>query len=177
EDVTVNLRTIPAIPLRMVGDDAPPLLEVRGEVYMPLSGFNEMNERFVAEGKKIAPNPRNAAAGSLRQLNSEITAQRPLSIWVYGSGHSRGLVVATQWELLQWLRDHGFRTNPHAERLETIAEVARRCAEWERKRIELDYEIDGIVIKVDSLAQQRALGALHDRPRWARAYKWAAMTA
>jgi DNA ligase (NAD+) len=177
EDVTPNLRTISAIPLRLRGDDAPPTLEVRGEVYMPLSGFNAFNERLVAEGKKTAPNPRNAAAGSLRQKNSQITAERPLSIWVYGAGYTEGVEFRTQWELLEWLREHGFRTNPHAERLETIEEVAQRCAEWERSRIELDYEIDGIVIKVDSLAHQRELGALHDRPRWARAYKWAPMTA
>ncbi|HEU6444526.1 MAG TPA: NAD-dependent DNA ligase LigA [Gaiellaceae bacterium] len=177
EDVTPNLRTISAIPLRLRGDDAPPTLEVRGEVYMPLSGFNAFNERLVAEGKKTAPNPRNAAAGSLRQKNSQITAERPLSIWVYGAGHTEGVDFQSQWELLEWLREHGFRTNPHADRLETIEEVAQRCAEWERRRIELDYEIDGIVIKVDSLAHQRELGALHDRPRWARAYKWAPMTA
>ena len=177
EEVTPNLRTIPSIPLRLRGDDPPPLLEVRGEVYMPLSGFNAFNERLVAEGKKTAPNPRNAAAGSLRQKNSQITAERPLSIWVYGAGHTEGVSVESQWELLESLRGWGFRTNPHAERLETIEEVARRCADWERRRIELDYEIDGIVIKVDSLEHQRALGALHDRPRWARAFKWAPMTA
>ncbi|HET9323675.1 MAG TPA: NAD-dependent DNA ligase LigA [Gaiellaceae bacterium] len=177
EEVTPNLRTIPSIPLRLRGDDSPPLLEVRGEVYMPLSGFNAFNERLVAEGKKTAPNPRNAAAGSLRQKNSQITAERPLSIWVYGAGHTEGVSVESQWELLESLREWGFRTNPHAERLDTIEEVARRCADWERRRIELDYEIDGIVIKVDSLEHQRALGALHDRPRWARAYKWAPMTA
>jgi DNA ligase (NAD+) len=177
EDVTPNLRTIPSIPLRILADDPPPVLEVRGEVYMPLSGFNAFNQRLVAEGKKTAPNPRNAAAGSLRQKNSQITAERPLSIWVYGSGYSEGLHATTQWELLEWLREHGFRTNPHAERLETIEEVAARSAEWERKRIELDYEIDGIVIKLDSFEHQRVLGALHDRPRWARAYKWAPMTA
>jgi DNA ligase (NAD+) len=177
EEVTPNLRTIPSIPLRLRGDDPPPLLEVRGEVYMPLSGFNAFNERLVAEGKKTAPNPRNAAAGSLRQKNSQITAERPLSIWVYGAGHTEGVSVESQWELLESLREWGFRTNPHAERLETIEEVARRCADWERRRIELDYEIDGIVIKVDSLEHQRALGALHDRPRWARAFKWAPMTA
>ncbi len=177
EDVTTNLRTIPSIPLRIMADDPPAVLEVRGEVYMPLSGFNAFNERLIAEGKKTAPNPRNAAAGSLRQKNSQITAERPLSIWVYGVGHSEGLEAETQWELLQWLREHGFRTNPHAERLDSIEAVAKRCAEWERKRIELDYEIDGIVIKVDSFEHQRALGALHDRPRWARAFKWAPMTA
>jgi DNA ligase (NAD+) len=177
EDVTPNLRTIPSIPLRIRGDDPPAVLEVRGEVYMPLSGFNAFNERLVAEGKKTAPNPRNASAGSLRQKNSQITAERPLSIWVYGAGHREGVEFESQWELLEWLRERGFRTNPHAERLETVEDVAARCADWERKRIELDYEIDGIVIKVDSLEQQRALGALHGRPRWARAYKWAPMTA
>jgi DNA ligase (NAD+) len=177
EDVTPNLRTIPSIPLRILGDDPPPVLEVRGEVYMPLSGFNAFNERLVAEGKKTAPNPRNAAAGSLRQKNSQITSERPLSIWVYGSGYSEGLDLQSQSEVLDWLRERGFRTNPHAERVASIEEVAARCAEWERKRIELDYEIDGIVIKVDSLEHQRVLGSLHDRPRWARAYKWAPMTA
>jgi DNA ligase (NAD+) len=177
EDVTPNLRTIPSIPLRLRGDDHPPVLEVRGEVYMPLSGFNAFNERLIAEGKKTAPNPRNAAAGSVRQKNSQITAERPLAIWVYGAGSADGLEVESQWELLERLRELGFRTNPHAERLETVEEVARRCTEWERKRIELDYEIDGIVIKLDSLAHQRVVGALHDRPRWARAYKWAPMTA
>ncbi len=179
EDVTPNLRTIKAISMRMqrADGDVPSLLEVRGEVYLPLSGFNELNERLVAEGKKPTPNPRNAAAGSLRQKDSAITAQRPLSIWIHGLGVREGLSVAGHWEALQWLREHGFRTNPYAERHESIGSVAQACKEWERKRIELDYEIDGIVIKVDSFDQQRRLGALHGRPRWARAYKWAPMTA
>jgi DNA ligase (NAD+) len=179
EDVTPNLRTIKAIPLAMrVTDESPPAtLEVRGEVYMPLSSFNHLNERLTAEGKKTAPNPRNAAAGSLRQLNPNITADRELSIWVYGIGHSEGLDLDTHWHTLDWLREHGFRTNPFAERLESIDDVASACREWERRRAELDYEIDGIVIKVDSLEQQRVLGALHERPRWARAFKWAPMTA
>jgi DNA ligase (NAD+) len=177
EDVTPNLRTIKAIPLAMRGDNAPPRLEVRGEVYMPLSGFRAFNERLAAEGKNPAPNPRNAAAGSLRQKDSSITAQRPLSIWVYGTGLRDGDGPATHWETLQWLSEHGFRTNPFAERVETVEDVAARCREWERRRVELDYEIDGIVIKVDSFDQQRRLGALHERPRWARAFKWAPMTA
>jgi DNA ligase (NAD+) len=177
EDVTVNLKTIEAIPLRMRGDDAPAVLEVRGEVYLPLSGFRELNERIAELGQKLAPNPRNAAAGSLRQKDSSITASRPLSIWVYGLGAHEGLQLASHWEELEWLREHGFRTNPFAERLESIEEVAKRCRDWERRRAELDYEIDGIVIKVDSLEQQAILGALHSRPRWARAFKWAPMTA
>src|SRR5438874_4164027 len=177
EDVTVNLRTIPSIPLRMHGDDAPSVVEARGEVYMPLSGFRELNERIAELGQKLAPNPRNAAAGSLRQKDSSITASRPLAIWAYGLGLAEGLALETHWDELEWLREHGFRTNPFAERLETIEEVAKRCTDWERRRAELDYEIDGIVIKVDSLEQQRILGALHSRPRWARAFKWAPMTA
>jgi DNA ligase (NAD+) len=177
EDVTVNLRTINAIPLRMLDDDTPQLIEVRGEVYMPLSGFNALNERLVAEDKKPTPNPRNAAAGSLRQKDSSITASRPLSFWAYGIGAHEGVEPRSHWETLQWLKGHGFPINPFAERHESIDAVAEACKEWERKRAELDYEIDGIVIKVDDYGQQRRLGALHSRPRWARAFKWAPMTA
>ena len=177
EDVTVNLRTIPTLPLRLLGSASPKLVEVRGEVYMPLSGFRELNERLVADGKKPTPNPRNAAAGSLRQKNSAITAERPLSIWAYGVGARDGLELTSHWQTLEWLREHGFPTNPFAERLDSIEAVAAACRAWEKRRAELDYEIDGIVIKVDDLAQQRVLGALHSRPRWARAFKWAPMTA
>jgi len=177
EDVTVNLRTIPTIPLRMLGDGAPSVLEVRGEVYMPLSGFRELNERLAGTKQKVAPNPRNAAAGSLRQKDSSITASRPLAVWVYGVGATQGIAHGSQWETLQWLREHGFRTNPFAERHESLEAVAEACRTWETRRVELDYEIDGIVVKVDSLDQQRRLGALHGRPRWARAFKWAPMTA
>jgi DNA ligase (NAD+) len=177
EDVTVNLRTIPSIPLRLLGDVAPALVEVRGEVYMPLSGFRALNERLAGTGKKIAPNPRNAAAGSLRQKDSSITADRPLSVWAYGIGARDGVDVGSHWETLKWLEAHGFPINPFAQRLESIEQVAAACRDWERKRAELDYEIDGIVIKVDDLGQQERLGALHSRPRWARAFKWAPMTA
>jgi len=180
EDVTVNLKTIKAISMRMQleeGESPPPLLEARGEVYLPLSGFNELNERLIAEGKKPTPNPRNAAAGSLRQKDSKITAERPLAIWIHGLGRREGLPAEGHWESLQWLREHGFRTNPYAELHDSIDSVAKACREWEKRRIDLDYEIDGLVIKVDSFAQQERLGALHQRPRWARAYKWAPMTA
>ncbi len=177
EDVTVNLRTIPSVPLKMRGEGLPAVAEVRGEVYLPLSGFRELNERIAELGQKLAPNPRNAAAGSLRQKDSSITASRPLAVWVYGMGAREGVELASHWDELEWLREHGFRTNPFAERLESIEEVAKRCADWERRRTELDYEIDGIVIKVDSLEQQAVLGALHSRARWARAFKWAPMTA
>jgi DNA ligase (NAD+) len=180
EDVTVNLKTIKAISMRMQledGETPPALLEARGEVYLPLSGFNALNERLVKEGKKPTPNPRNAAAGSLRQKDSKITAERPLSIWIHGLGRREGLPAEGHWDSLQWLREHGFRTNPYAEVHDSIGSVAKACRDWEKRRIELDYEIDGLVIKVDSFAQQERLGALHQRPRWARAYKWAPMTA
>jgi DNA ligase (NAD+) len=180
EDVTANLRTIKAISRRMLlpdGERPPKMLEVRGEVYMPISGFNAFNDRLAAEGKKLAPNPRNAAAGSVRQKNPAITAERPLSIWIHGMGHTEGLPADGHWDALRWLRERGFRTNPLAERHESIDSVTKACREWDTRRVELDYEIDGLVIKVDSFAQQRRLGKLHERPRWARAYKWAPMTA
>jgi DNA ligase (NAD+) len=177
EDVTPNLRTIKAIPLQMRGGGFPAVLEVRGEVYMPLGGFRAANEALAAEGKATWPNPRNAAAGSLRQKDSSITASRPLSLWAYGIGHREGLDLATHWETLEWLKARGFPINPFAQRVETIEDVAAIVREWELRRTELDYEIDGIVIKVDDYDQQRRLGALHQRPRWARAFKWAPMTA
>ena len=164
EDVTPNLRTVQSVPLRLrdAEDAAPSVLEVRGEVYTPLSTFRRINERFAEEGKKIAPNPRNFAAGSLRQLNPRNHGRASAVDLGLRIGRSRGVRAATrQWEILEWLRAHGFRTNPYAERHESLGVGARACAEWEGRRAELDYEIDGIVIKVDSLDQQRRLGALH----------------
>jgi DNA ligase (NAD+) len=177
EDVTVNLRTIEAIPLRMLGSTPPTRAEVRGEIYFPLAGFARFNEAQLAADKKPAPNARNAAAGSLRQLNPAVTAERPLSIFVYGVGVLEGAELGSQWEALEWLRGRGFRTNPDAQRLDSIADVADACVEWESRRAGLAYEIDGIVIKVDSFDQQRSLGSLHGRPRFARAFKWAPTSA
>ena len=180
EDVTANLRTLESVPLRMLVPDAeqaPAVLEVRGEIYFPLQGFERFNEAQIAAGRKPAPNARNAAAGSLRQLNPAVTAERPLSTYIYGVGVHGGSAPGTQWETLHWLRERGFRTNPHVERVDSIEEVADACAAWEARRAELDYEIDGIVIKVDSFAQQEILGSLHERPRFARAYKWAPTSA
>jgi len=173
--VTANLRTIDAIPLRMLvpdGSETPELLEVRGEIYFPLEGFERFNEAQIDAGKKPAPNARNAAAGSLRQLNPAVTAERPLSIFAYGIGVLRGPGPRTQWGALAWLRERGFRTNPHAERFESIDEVAVACEAWEARRDDLGYEIDGIVVKVDDLALQRALGVVGREPRWAVAFKF-----
>ncbi len=178
EDVTANLRTIKAIPLRMRAESpAPARVEVRGEIFFPLDGFARFNEGQIAAGRKPAPNARNAAAGSLRQLNPSVTADRPLSIFVYGIGVLEGDELATQWETLQWLQERGFRTNPAAERMESIDAVAEACIGWESRRADLGYEIDGIVVKVDSFDQQRRLGSLHGRPRFARAFKWAPTSA
>ena len=180
EDVTSNLRTIAAIPLRMLASDGgsvPARVEVRGEIYFPLAGFERFNDAQIAAERKPAPNARNAAAGSLRQLNPAVTAERPLSIFVYGVGVLEGLELATQWEALAGLRALGFRTNPDAVRLTSIGEVADACAAWETRRADLGYEIDGIVVKVDAFEQQRRLGSLHGRPRFARAYKWAPTSA
>ncbi len=173
EDVTPNLRTIKAIPLRLRldGDPPPALVEARGEIYFPLSAFQRLNERLAAEEKKLAPNPRNASAGSLRQKDPSVTASRDLSVWIYGLG-SADVEFDSHFESLEWLRERGFRTNPFTERHESLEGVLKVCEEWEQRRRELDYEIDGIVIKLDSLDQQRRLGALHGRPRWARAFKW-----
>jgi DNA ligase (NAD+) len=150
---------------------------VRGEVYLPLSGFRELNERIAELGQKLAPNPRNAAAGSLVRRTRRSPPRGRSRSGSTGSVRPRVCELSSHWEELEWLREHGFRTNPFAERLESIEEVASACREWERRRADLDYEIDGIVIKVDSLEQQAILGALHSRPRWSRAFKWAPMTA
>lgn len=182
EDVTANLRTIHSIPLRMRmvdGERPPARLEVRGEVYMPLSGLRAFNQQRVQQGLAPASNPRNAAAGSLRQKDSTVTAQRPLAIWVYGIGerHDDDTKLTTHWAMLAWLRERGFTTNPHVERLASIDSVVQRCRQWETRRTTLDYDIDGMVIKIDSFAQQAHLGMLSGRPRWARAFKWAPTTA
>src|SRR5206468_9265 len=125
-------RTCPSIPLRMPGDAGAGTVEVRGEVYMPLSGFRELNERLVADEKKPTPNPRNAAAGSLRQKNPAITASRPLSVWAYGVGAHDGVELASHSETLAWLKAHGFPINPFAERVESVDAVAKACVAWER---------------------------------------------
>jgi DNA ligase (NAD+) len=175
EDVTQNLRTIGAIPLRV--ENAPPLLEVRGEVYLPLAAFAALNERRAEAGEPTFANPRNSAAGSLRQLDPELTASRPLSMWCYGIGATEGLEFERQHEVLDWLRDHGFRVAPGVETHEDIDAVARACLDWEERRDGLDYEIDGAVVKVDDLELQRSLGVVGREPRGAIAWKFSAMTA
>jgi DNA ligase (NAD+) len=175
EDVTQNLRTIKAIPLRI--DKAPKLVEVRGEVYLARSAFAELNEARTAAGEPAFANPRNAAAGSLRQLDPGITQSRPLSIWCYGTGAQRGLDLRTHVEELDWLRARGFKVNDETAVHESADEVAARCEWWEGRREELDFEIDGAVIKVDQRTLWRELGVAGREPRWAVAWKFPPITA
>jgi DNA ligase (NAD+) len=175
EDVTTNLRTIGAIPLRI--DDAPPLLEVRGEAYMPLAAFAKLNEERAAAGEPTYANPRNTAAGSIRQLDPKLTASRPLSIWCYSIGALEGLSFDTHSESLTWLRGHGFRVSRDVGVHDTVDEVVAACRAWEDRRDRLDFEIDGVVVKVDDLDLQRQLGVVGREPRGAIAWKFAPTTA
>jgi DNA ligase (NAD+) len=175
EDVTQNLKTIRAIPLTI--EDAPELVEVRGEVYMSRSAFAELNEARSAAGEPAFANPRNAAAGAIRQLDPEITASRPLSIWCYGIGAQEGVYLRTHAGELDWLRDRGFKVSGETEVHETADEVAARCEWWEGRREELDFEIDGVVIKIDQRTLWRELGVAGREPRWAVAWKFPPITA
>ena len=175
EDVTQNLRTVGDIPLRI--EDAPPLVEVRGEVYLPLADFARLNEQQAAAGQKTFANPRNAAAGSLRQLNPEVTRSRPLSIWCYGLGASQGLDHDRHSESLAWLREHGFKVNEDVDLHDDIDSVVETARRWEQRREGLDYEIDGVVVKIDEYDVQEALGVVGREPRWAIAFKFAPTTA
>jgi DNA ligase (NAD+) len=175
EDVTHNLRTIGAIPLHI--DDAPPLVEVRGEVYMSLKDFTALNERRAEAGESTFMNPRNSAAGTIRQLDPADAAKRPLSIWCYQIGVTEGLSFTAHSQALQWLRDHGFRVNDGIKLLGSEDEVVAQCLEWERRRGELDFEIDGVVVKVDDLELHRRLGSVGRDPRWAVAWKFPPTTA
>jgi DNA ligase (NAD+) len=175
EDVTRNLRTIGAVPLRI--DDAPPLVEVRGEVYLPIADFKALNERRAEAGEPTFANPRNSAAGSIRQLDPGLAAERPLSIWCYGTGARRGLEFETHSEEIEWLRERGFKVNPDTAHHPGVESAVKRCHWWEERRDELDYEIDGVVVKVDERALWRELGVVGREPRWAIAWKFAPTTA
>jgi DNA ligase (NAD+) len=178
EDVTHNLRTIGAIPLRFSSHPpAPALVEVRGEVYMSLKDFTALNERRAEAGESTFMNPRNSAAGTIRQLDPADAAKRPLSIWCYQVGVSEGLSFTAHSQALEWLREHGFRVNGGIRLLGDEDEVVAQCLEWERRRGELDFEIDGVVVKVDDLELQRRLGAVGRDPRWAVAWKFPPTTA
>lgn len=178
EDVTANMRAVKDVPLRLRPDalsalkDNTAAVELRGEVYLPKSSFEALNEAALAHGKQAFANPRNAAAGSLRQKDASITAGRDLSTFIYAVADERSLSVSGQGELLQWLREAGFHVNPDVKLCETAAEVHAFCEQAILRRESLPYEIDGVVVKVDSFSQQEAMGYTARAPRWAIAFKF-----
>ena len=173
EVVTANLRTVSSIPLRLAGDAVPALVEVRGEVYMPIAGWERLNDEQGQRGLKQFANPRNAAAGSLRQLDSSITRSRPLSFFAYQIGYMQGgPAIERHVEALDCLRSWGFVVNEHASLTNDPEEIVKYALNWQSHRADLPYEIDGVVVKVNSLIQQQRLGIVSRDPRWARAYKF-----
>lgn len=174
ENITQNLRTIKTIPLQLIRKEipVPERLEVRGEVIMQVQKFKELNRRREEMGEPLFANPRNAAAGSVRQLDSKVTASRPLEIYCYGIGEVVGRTFKTHWEILQTLSKWGLRTNPHIQKCRNIDEVLEYYHEMSEKRESLPYEIDGIVIKVNRLDLQARLGEIARSPRWALAFKF-----
>ena len=176
EDVTANVRTIRSIPLKLrpVNGIVPALLEVRGEVFMPRKSFQRLNEEKEENGEAPFANPRNAAAGSLRQMDPQVTADRELDAFLYGHGACEGLAWQAHSEFLNYLKEAGFKVNPLYRLCAAMDEVIARCEEWDTLRHELPYETDGLVVKVDSLAAQQQLGSTAKDPRWAMAYKFPA---
>ena len=178
EDVTVNMRTVRDVPLRLREEglaglvDAAGAVELRGEVYMPKRSFEALNAAAEAEGKAGFANPRNAAAGSLRQKDAKITAMRDLSTFIYATADARTLAANSQWELLQWLREAGFHVNPDVRLCETPEQVKAFCRECLERRDALPYDIDGVVVKVNDFALQDDMGYTARAPRWAIAYKF-----
>jgi len=177
DDVTVNLKTIKSLPLKLnfkKGASMPELFEARGEVYLPAKVFLEINEEKEALGEELFANPRNAAAGSLKLLDSSLVAKRHLDLWIYGVGYIKGSEFKTQSEALNFLKDSGLRVNPNIKKCGSIEEVIEYCNAWQDKRHGLEYDIDGMVIKVDSFSYQEALGQTSKSPRWMIAYKFPA---
>jgi DNA ligase (NAD+) len=173
EDITSNIRTIRSVPLTLE-KDAPTVLEARGEVFLSRSAFNRINDERADQGQPLFANPRNAAAGSVRQLDSRITARRPLDFIAYSVGLWDGgpALPRTHWELLDQLRAFGFKTNPRNDRCRGIDEVIARCQAWEHQREQLEYEIDGVVVKINDRALHEELGSVGREPRWAIAFKF-----
>ncbi|MBI3182439.1 MAG: NAD-dependent DNA ligase LigA [Myxococcales bacterium] len=172
EELTANVRTIRAVPMRLRVPKPPELLEVRGEVYLPVKAFERLNQELASRGQRVFANPRNAAAGSLRQKDPSVTAARPLRLWCYGIGVAKGLRFGRHSEALDYLREAGLPVNPATEKHRTLSEVYGYCERWQRLRHSVDYEIDGAVVKVDQFGLQEELGATSRAPRWALAYKF-----
>ncbi|MBA2681691.1 MAG: NAD-dependent DNA ligase LigA [Ktedonobacteraceae bacterium] len=170
EDWTANVRTLHSIPHKLRGDAIPSKVEVRGEIYMPIKSFEQLNEEMSAS--RIFANPRNAAAGSLRQKDPRNTATRNLNFFGYQIGYIQGMQITSHWEALQLIRDWGFPVNPHIQLAQNLDEVLAYCNKWEKERFNLPYEIDGVVIKINDLAHQEELGTVARDPRWAIAFKY-----
>ncbi|MBI4707012.1 MAG: NAD-dependent DNA ligase LigA [Candidatus Omnitrophica bacterium] len=177
EDVTANIKTIRAIPLVLFGNDLPGLMEIRGEVYMEHNDFALLNKEREASGDVLFANPRNAASGSLKLLDTSIVSGRRLNFFAHSLGELKGMEIKTQWEFLDKLKKWGMRVNPNAKLCSGFKEVIDYCNQWQEKRQKLSYDIDGIVIKVNSLSQQKRLGFTLKSPRWAVAYKFPARQA
>jgi DNA ligase (NAD+) len=172
EDITANVRTVDGVPHRLAIDDPPNVVEIRGEMYLPVKAFEALNERLQEAGQKAFANPRNSAAGSLRQKDPKVTASRPLRLWVHSFGAAEGISFDSHHAFLAWAEDAGLPVPPTTERKTSIDEVDAFLRHWESQRHSVDWEIDGAVIKVDSAEQQRELGATSHAPRWAIAYKF-----
>lgn len=172
EDVTANVRTLRGIPVRLLDSDPPQVLEVRGEVYLPIKPFEQLNEELVARDKSPFANPRNAAAGTLRQKDPGVTASRPLTYWAHGVGIAKGRRFLSHSDVLAYLREAGLRVAPTTEMAKDLDEVWEYIDRWRAKRDTVEHEIDGVVVKVDSLQQQEELGFTAKAPRWAIAFKY-----
>jgi len=172
EDITANVRTVEGVPHRLALDDPPSVVEIRGEMYLPVKAFEALNERLQEAGQKAFANPRNSAAGSLRQKDPKVTASRPLRLWVHSFGAAEGISFDSHHAFLAWADAAGLPVPPTTERTASIWEVDAFLRHWETNRHSVDWEIDGAVIKVDAAAEQRTLGATSHAPRWAIAYKF-----
>ena len=172
EDITANVRTLKSIPRRLDTEDPPSVIEVRGEVYFPVKAFEELNVRLTEAGDRPFANPRNGAAGSLRQKDAKITASRPLRMWVHSFGAAEGITFDSHSDFLAWSEKVGLPVPPTNHRTKNLKEVLTFLRRWEKTRHSLDWEIDGAVIKVDDAKLQRRLGATSHAPRWAIAYKF-----
>ena len=170
EDWTPNIRTLRSIPQRLRGEHIPDKVEVRGEIYMSSKSFERLNEELSNE--HLFANPRNAAAGSLRQKDARVTASRRLDFFGYQIGYMQGFDAHSQWEALHYIKEWGFPVNPHIQKAQSLDEVMEYCQKWEKERFNLPYEIDGVVIKINDFAQQQELGVVARDPRWAIAFKY-----
>jgi DNA ligase (NAD+) len=172
EDITANIRTIRQVPVRLRDKNPPKVLEVRGEVYLPVKAFEKLNDTLLENEQRAFANPRNAAAGSLRQKDPQVTASRPLRLWCHGVGVSEGKRFKRHSEALAYVGESGLPVAPTTEHMKTLEEVFAFCEKWQKHRHDIDYEIDGVVVKVDQISLQEELGATSKAPRWAIAYKF-----